>query len=111
MTGPPPYLKVWIRHCEVSIFSVFTVMPSKIEMHTIQYRESEIWEMKEGKCTKSLAKNWVCTIFHTQDIQKNVSFEFIKLIWRHHVGVPLRGTNMAARNQQKLLFLSFPTNT
>ena len=42
--------------------------------------------MKEGKCTKSLAKNWVCTIFHTQDIQKNVSFEFIKLIWRHHVG-------------------------
>ena len=27
-----------------------------------------------------------------------------------YVDVPLRGTNMAARNQQKNLFLSFPTN-
>ena len=62
---------------------------------TIQNRE-----MKKDKYAKILAKKQVCAIFHMRDIRK----------WRHHVGVPLRGTNMAAGNQQKHLFLSFPTN-
>ena len=56
--------------------------------------------MKEDKYAKILAKKQVCAIFHMRDIRK----------WRHHVGVPLRGTNMAAGNQQKHLFSSFPTN-
>ena len=30
-------------------------------------------------------------------------------LWRRHVCVPFRGTDMAAGNQQKHLFLSFPT--
>ena len=30
-------------------------------------------------------------------------------VWRRHVCVPFRDTNMAAGNQQKHLFLSFPT--
>ena len=56
--------------------------------------------MKEDKYAKILAKKQVFAIFHMRDIRK----------WRRHVGVPLRGTNMAAGNQQKHLFLSFPTN-
>ena len=63
---------------EVPIFYVFTVMPSKIKMQTIQYRESRIWEIKEDEYTKNLAKNQVCAIFLMQDIQKNVLFKFIQ---------------------------------
>ena len=33
-------------------------------MHTIQNRESRIWEMKEDKYTKGLAKTQVCAMFH-----------------------------------------------
>ena len=56
--------------------------------------------MKEDKYAKILAKKQVCAIFHMRGIRK----------WRCHDGVPLRGTDMAAGNQQKHLFLSFPTN-
>ena len=56
--------------------------------------------MKEDKYAKILAKKQVSAVFHMRDIRK----------WRRHVRVPLRGTNMAAGNQQKHLFLSFPTN-
>ena len=56
--------------------------------------------MKEDKYAKILAKKPVSAVFHMRDIRK----------WRRHVGVPLGGTNMAAGNQQKHLFLSFPTN-
>ena len=45
-------------------FSVFTVTPSQIKLQTIQKRKSLIWEMKEDKYTKSLAKNQVCATFH-----------------------------------------------
>ena len=45
-------------------FSVFTVTPSQIKLQTIQNRKSLIWEMKEDKYTKSLAKNQVCATFH-----------------------------------------------
>ena len=33
-------------------------------MDTIQNRESRIWEMKEDKYTKGLAKTQVCAMFH-----------------------------------------------
>ena len=61
------------------------------------------------KHTKSLAKNQVRAIFHMRDIRKRVLPKFIKLcVWRHHVGVPLRDTHMAAGSKQKPLLLSFP---
>ena len=56
--------------------------------------------MKEDKYAKILAKKQVSALFHMPDIRK----------WRRDVGVPSRGTNMAAGNQQKHLFSSFPTN-
>ena len=51
----------------------------KIKMQTIQYRTSRIWEMKEDKYTKRLAKNQVCAIFQMRDIRKNDLPKFIKL--------------------------------
>ena len=66
--------------------------------------------MKEDKYTKSLAKNQVYAIVYMRDIRKNILPKFIELcIIRRHVCVPFRGTNMAAGNKQKHLFLSFPT--
>ena len=47
---------------KVAEFYVFTVMPSTIKIQTSQYRKVQIWEMKEDKYTKSLAKNKVCAI-------------------------------------------------
>ena len=44
--------------------------------------------MKEDKYAKILVKKQVCAIFHMRDVRK----------LRRHVGVPLRGTNMAAGN-------------
>ena len=65
--------------------------------------------MKEEKYAKGLEKNQVGAIIHFRDIRKNVLPKFIRFVWRRHVGVPLRVQNMAAGNQQKHLFLSFPT--
>ena len=50
-----------VSGCEV--FSACTVTQRKIKMQTIQYRRNRIWEMKEDKYTKTLAKNQVCEIF------------------------------------------------
>ena len=62
-----------------SLFYVFTVMPSGMKMQTSQYRKSRIWEMKEDKYTKRLAKNQVCAIIDMRDIRRNVLPKFIKL--------------------------------
>ena len=48
-------------------------------METFQYRKSRIWEMKEDKYTKSLAKNQVYAMVHMRDIRKNVLPKFIRL--------------------------------
>ena len=61
------------------LFSVCTVTQWKIKMQTLQYRTSRIWEMKEDKYTKRLAKNQVCAIFQMRDIRKNDLPKFIKL--------------------------------
>ena len=50
-------------------------------MQTIQYRTSRIWEMKEDKYTKRLAKNQVCAIFQMRDIRKNDLPKFIKALY------------------------------
>ena len=65
--------------------------------------------MKEDKYTKSLAKNQVYAIVHMQDIRKNVLPKFIKLCMETPCLCPFQGHIMAAGNQQKHLFLSFPT--
>ena len=41
---------------------------------------SRIWEMKEGKYTKTLAKIWVEGIIRIPDIRGNVLPKFIKYI-------------------------------
>ena len=65
--------------------------------------------MKEDKYTKSLAKIQVYKIVHMRDIRKNVLPKFIKLCLETPCLYPFQGTNMAAGNQQKHLFFSFPT--
>ena len=66
--------------------------------------------MKEDKSAKSLAKNQVCAIFHMRDIRKNVLRKFIKLCMEDAMFVSIKGHQYGAGNQQKHLFLSFPTN-
>ena len=77
-------------------------------METFKYRKSRIWEMKEDKYTKSLAKNQVYAVVHMRDIRKNVLPKLIRLCMETLCLCPFRNTNMAAGNQQKHLFLSFP---
>ena len=77
-------------------------------MQTIQYRKSRIWEMKEDKYKERLTKNQVCAIFH---IKKKHFTQIYKALNGVAMLVSLwRGTNIAAENQQKHLFLSFPNN-
>ena len=78
-------------------------------MQTIPYRKFRIWEIKD-EYTKNLAMNQVCTIFRLQDIRKTVSLKFLKLSVETPCWCPFEGPNMAARNQEKHLSLSFPTN-
>ena len=56
------------------VFSVFTDSRenAEIKMETFKYRKSRIWEMREDKYTKRLAKNQVYAIVHMRDIRKNV---------------------------------------
>ena len=66
-------------------------------MQTIQHRTSRIWEMKEDKYTKSLAKIQVYAIFQMRDIRKKSSpeiTEFIKLRMETPCWCP--DTNMAS---------------
>ena len=66
--------------------------------------------MKEAKYTKSLAKNQVYAIVHMRDIWKKRFTQIYKVLYGDAMFVSLSGgTNMAAGNQQKHLFLSFPT--
>ena len=62
---------------------------------TIQQIKSGIKEIKEDEYTNSLTKIQVCAMLRAGDIGGNIVLKFIRL-WRRHVCVPLRGTNMAA---------------
>ena len=64
---------------EVVRDSRFALSRNEKKMQTIQYRQSRIWEMKEDKYTKRLAKNQACAIFQMRDIRKNDLPKFIKL--------------------------------
>ena len=59
--------------------------------------KSRIWEMKEVKYAKTLAKFLITAIF-MQDMRRNFLPKFIEICME----TPIRmGTNMAAGNQQK----------
>ena len=63
---------------------------------TIQQIKSRIKEVKEDEYSNSLAKIQVSAMFRAGDIRRNVLPKFIRYnVWRRHVCVPLRGTNMA----------------
>ena len=66
-------------------------------METFQYRKSRIWEMKEDKYTKSLAKNQVYSIVHMRDIRKNVLHKFIKLCTETPCLCPFQGHKYGRR--------------
>ena len=60
-------------------------------MQTSQYRKSRIWEIKEDKHTKSLAKNQVCAIIHMREIhKKNVLAKFYTALYRDAMLVLVR---------------------
>jgi len=63
--------------------------------------KSRIWEMKEGKYAKTLAKIRVTRIFLMRDMRRNFFPKFIEIC----IETPC----MAAGNQQKHLSLSFAT--
>ena len=50
------------------------------------------------KDSNNLAKTQVCAMLRAGDIRRNVLLKFITYIyvWRRHVCVPPRGTNMTA---------------
>ena len=60
----------------------------------MQYR---IWEMKEDKYTKSLAKHRVCAIFQMGDIRKNALPKFIKLCMETPCCCPFQGHQYGRR--------------
>ena len=67
-------------------------------MQTIQYITSRIWEIKEDKYTKRLAKNQVCAISQMRDIRKNNELpKFIKLCMNTRCGSPFQGHQYARR--------------
>ena len=81
-----------------------------IKLQTIQYRKSRIWEVKEDKYAKGLAKNQVCAMFHLRDIRKTVLPKFIKLCMETPCLCPFEGHKYGRRKPTERLFLSFPTN-
>ena len=74
-----------------TLFSVFTITPSKIKIETIQYRKSRIWEMKGDKYAKGLAKNQVGAVFHMKETRENVLQKCIRLCMETPRWCPFEG--------------------
>ena len=74
-------------------FSVFSVTPSQIKLQTIQNRKSQIWEMKEDKYTKSLAKNQVCNISYVRYLEKGFT-QIYKALYGDAMLVSLGGAQI-----------------
>ena len=67
--------------------------------------------MKEDKNTKSLAKNQVYAIVHLRGLREKRFTQIYKALYGDTMFVSISGAqNMTTGNQQKHLFLSFPTN-
>ena len=90
-----------------ALFCVIIVTPSKIKMQTSQYRKSRIWEMKEDKYTKSLAKNQVSAIIDMQDIRKNVLPKFIRLCMKTPSWCPFKCHKFGRQKQTETSVMEF----
>ena len=86
---------------------VFTVTQSKLKMEIFQYKKSRVWEMKEDKYTKSLAKNQVYAIVHMRDIRRNVLPKFIKHCMETPCRCPFRGPIYGRRKPTETSFFEF----
>ena len=96
---------------EMSQLLVFSVTPFKVDQNKkskpFNKIKSRIWEKKEGKYTKILAKIQVTAIFLMEDMRRNV-FPKFRFVWRHHAGAHLDGHQHGGREPaEKHLSLSF----
>ena len=89
------------------IFYVFTVTLSNVRMQTSQYRMFRIWETKEDKYTKSLAKNQICGIIRMRDIRKNVLPKFIRLCMETPCWCPFEGHKYGRRKPTETSVFEF----
>ena len=99
----------WTPLITLSIVVVLTVTPSKLNfVETFHDTES----LESGKWDKINLQKALPRIRTVQGFIFGKTFypNLESFVWRRHVSVPFRGTNMAAGNQQKHLFLSFPTD-
>ena len=99
-----------------TLFLVFSVIPFKIKVKTVQKLfktvqwKSRISETKEGNYAETLAEIQVTAIFPLQDMLRSSFPQIYSDLYGDVMFVPFRmGTNMAAGNQQKHLSLSFAT--
>ena len=76
-------------------------------METFKYRKSRIWEMKEDKYTKSLAKNQVYAMVHMRDIRKNVLPKFIELCMEMQCLFPFQGHKYGCRKPTETSVFEF----
>ena len=61
---------------------MFGVTPYQIKIETVQWIKSRIWEKKEGKYSKALAKIQVTAVFPKRDIR----ITFLTQIYRDFYG-------------------------
>ena len=76
-------------------------------MQTSQYRKSRIWEIKQEKYTKSLAKNQVCAIIDIRDIRKNVLPKFTRLCIETPFWCPFEGHKYGRRKPTETSVFEF----
>ena len=80
---------------------------AEMKMETFSYRKSRIWEMKEDKNKKSLAKNQVYAVVHMRDIRKNVLPKFIKLCMETPCLCPIQGHKYGGRKPTEISVFQF----
>ena len=76
-------------------------------MEICQYKKSRIWEMKEDKYSKNLAKNQVDAIVHMRDIRKNVLPKFVKLCMETPCLCPFQGHKYGRRKPTETSVFEF----
>ena len=73
----------------------------------MQTRKLRIWEMKEDKRTKRLAKNQVFGMIHMRDFRKNVLLKFIKLCMETPYLCPFEGHKYGRRKPAETSVFEF----
>ena len=83
-----------------TVFSFFTHVRKKKPRP-----KSRIWEVKEDKYTKSLAKNQIYGIVHVREIRKNVLPKFIKVCKETPCLCPFQGHKYGRRGKPTETFV------